>query len=447
MTFDASAFADALRRRNEELRLGTDDAEVSVAQLRRSRRRLRRDGRQEGQFVLTLVRRDGVLRWEESLVRPARSPRRRAGSVGGGALSADDEIVATIPFETRPPNQIVSLLDKADGVLSPERGVHELVATGGATPSFKWRRLTGAAPDKRTLLLVHGTFSSLGNVEKGWAGDKAGFFAWAKANYDQVLGFGHPTLGVSPILNAVALERELGHLTEEIDVIAHSRGGLVTRWWLDGVGTPSAARRRAVLVGSPMSGTSLASPARVRAVMGLVTNIASALETIGTVTTPAAPFMSFVSVLGSVLGGIAGTLAKLPIADAAISMVPGLQGQSRVGNNFELRELRARPQRAEYFSITSNFEPETSVWRFWRYFRKDVLLDLGADVVFGDETGIDGKKVGVENDLVVDTSSMTDLGTPFAEKRVRIYGPKDEVHHTAYFEKPDTYRAIRDWLS
>ena len=53
-------------------------------------------------------------------------------------------------------------------------------------------------------------------------------------------------------------------LNGPLDVIAHSRGGLVTRWALEGFGIGGAGPFRAVMVGAPIGGTSLASPPQLR---------------------------------------------------------------------------------------------------------------------------------------------------------------------------------------
>ena len=87
-------------------------------------------------------------------------------------------------------------------------------------------------------------------------------------------------------------------------------------------------------------------------------------------------------------------------------------------------------------AITSNFEPTDPGWRFWQYFRKDHLLDRVADYVF------DG-----ENDLVVDTGSMTSLFDDPAglkPKCILNYQKSPLVHHVNYFRQPQTIAAISE---
>lgn len=452
------AFAEQFRAQTHLLRTDAGAAKVKIADLRRARKRLQ----DADQSVLALVERDGVLFWEE----PGRVLPGASGVLSAGARrvrafrragDADDSsppsgaIVDTMSFDLLPPNKIIGYLQSADAALTPNVGLFRLENFKQSPQAATWTKIAAPKPDAKTLLLIHGTFSSLENYRAEFA-DADGdawrqFLKWAGTQYDQVLGFGHPTLSVSPVLNAIELERLMRGVTADVDVISHSRGGLVARWWLDGLGAGSTGNRRCVLVGSPMSGTSLASPARIRAVMSLLTNIARGIQVAGELSSAAMPFMSVAAVLGRVLKSVTGTLASTPLADAAIAMVPGLHGQSRVGNNLEIRLLRDAPSKAAYYAITSNFEPTSPGWKFWRYFRKDSILNAGADIVFGDEPGIDGKPVGVQNDLVVDTSSMTQLGLGTSGlKDILDFQTNPAVYHTNYFRQAQTFAKIQEWF-
>jgi hypothetical protein len=142
------------------------------------------------------------------------------------------------------------------------------------------------------------------------------------------------------------------------------------------------------------------------------------------------PFLAAPAAILRVLLSVTGLAAKLPIADAAVAMVPGLFAQARIGNNGEVARLRAGPalRAVDYFAVRSNFEPTAPDWKFWEWFRKDRLGDLGADIVF------DG-----ENDLVVDTDSMTDFGASGASLVATWdFKTNPEVHHVNYFRQPET---------
>jgi len=205
--------------------------------------------------------------------------------------------------------------------------------------------------------------------------------------------------------------------------------------------------------GAPLAGTSLAAPPRLRAALNLLTNLSRALrltaQTTGRLIPVALPIGEAAGILFGLFGKLTAIAAKTPIVDAGIAMVPGLAGQSREGANHELLRLRctfdeaalkAQARRAAdgYYFLTSNFEPEDPAWRFWRYFRKDQMLNTAADLVF------DGP-----NDLVVDTTSMTSLADAFdqatipAERMERFGNSSAVVHHLNYFQQPETLRLIR----
>ena len=241
-------------------------------------------------------------------------------------------------------------------------------------------------------------------------------------------------------------------------MICHSRGGLVTRWWLEILdhyaadsGAEEPARGRVIFAGSPLAGTGLAAPHRLKAAIDVLTNISRALEWTargaGIIVPAAAPLAHAAGVLFSMFGKLTALAARTPILDAGISMVPGLNAQSRVGTNREIAELRdaigrrsGRPAGrflADYYFLTSNFETDSPGWKFWKYFRKDKLADIATDMVF------DGA-----NDLVVDTPSMTSLADecePVAG-HVLDYGTNNVVHHCNYFQQPTSIEFIRKTL-
>ena len=155
-----------------------------------------------------------------------------------------------------------------------EEGLVHLVDADVAT----WRRFErldelGLPTDRsvRLLLLVHGTFSSTagGFGSLGVGENGPGFLRTAIFAYDAVIGFDHKTLSVDPGQNAEDLLARLGtHQPGDelvIDVITHSRGGLVTRSFVEQVLPSSDWPARVdniVFVASTNAGTRLADPER-----------------------------------------------------------------------------------------------------------------------------------------------------------------------------------------
>ena len=101
------------------------------------------------------------------------------------------------------------------------------------------------------LLLIHGTFSKTSSPVEGFGPE---FLGWAQKRYRAVLALDHWTLSKTPLDNAQMLAEQLRILAPELltgrklDVITHSRGGLVARSFCglldhaDAVGQPDLPR-------------------------------------------------------------------------------------------------------------------------------------------------------------------------------------------------------------
>lgn len=382
----------------------------------------RRGGRAAG-IPLELVAIDGLLSWRSpaapGVVRGASAARRQAAPTA-------ERVVATRLFEAVAPDAVHAAIQRLDASFSPGRGLLQLVR----------RRLVAAPPGPyagRSLIVVHGTFSNADHFLADLQATPHGrdLLGRAAAHYDRVLFFDHGTLARGPLLNAVELDRALAGSTHAVDLICHSRGGLVARWWLETPGTGRRGQCRAVLVGAPIAGTSLAAGPRLRAGIDAMTTLGSVIAASGQVLGLAAPFLAAPVGLLRILLSIGGVANRLPIADAALACVPGLFAQSRIGNNSELHVLRAaRAFRApDYFTVASTFEPVDEGWRFWRYFRRTTAANMAAEVVF------DGP-----NDLVVDTASMDDFGAATGVRPTAAlqFGAGDAIHHCGYFRDQRT---------
>ena len=370
-----------------------------------------------------------MLKW---MYDPPPTSARRAGR-RALAAAADEDVVHSFQFLEVPPNQIIEALSGLDRTLTPAQGLRRW--TNGTPAAI------AKAPAGRLLLLVHGTFSKgemffeeLGATPEGQA-----FLASVEDKYDAVLTFDHPTLSMSPWLNALDLSRSLASAAGPIDVICHSRGGLVTAWWLFHAAPPV---ERVVFVGSPLEGTSLAAPARIKAALDLLGNLARAVGTMSASAATAVPLLAAASGLMKILGSLLSFGAGTPLVDAGIAVVPGLASQSRVANNYELLRLFAdewaRP--LSLHSISSDYAPPSpdAWWKFWQYFRQipGRVADWGADAIF------DGP-----NDLVVDTASMTALGDlAIPASRRLAFASDNGVHHCSYFRQPATVSFLTSLL-
>lgn len=395
----------------------------------------------------------GVLRWD---YRPATggsgSPSLRRAAMGGrgryrGLFSIGETLTRTDVAEVGP-NAITAALHKLDEKLTPHQGLR-LFKDGRLsdplTPADGQRPLAEA---RRLLLLVHGTFSK-GDVYVE-ALPKA-FFTQAMAQrYSHVASFDHPTLSVSPVLNAIDLENALRSAglkeTARVDVVCHSRGGLVASWWIR---STRYTVDKLVAAGAPLSGTSLASPYRIRHLLDYFANYArmlsSGLNASAAFPSFASGFLAGAGGLVGILGGISGTLSALPVADAAVALVPGLNGQSRVTNNAELGRLWADPRWSAgagagapaCYVLSSDYEPQ----------RKDpwwnVLAQL-KQLPWIAANGVTDKLFPGGNDLVVDTDSMSHRC--IVPTDTLSFGVGEGVHHCAYFTHEKTVERLQHWL-
>ena len=433
--------------------------DVRVSDVRRRRGRLV-DEMETGYRGVSLVERDGVLIWVPSSDLSLEGTQRRYRRRGRRALRRAEPGAKVLHEVTVPilePNEYIAALSNTDQTLNSECGaglrVVQKVERNGRVSFEASKEGLKEKYSGKTLVIVHGTFSSSKNSLGEYAATAHGqkFMADALNAYKgQVLVFDHPTLSVSPFLNAIDLARSLQGSTGSLDVIAHSRGGVLVRWWLEVLGSGLAgAEIRAILAGSPLKGTSLAAPNRLHPFLSVLSNIGSFVtKTLG-LAASANPFTlaSFALLKFIVrreqnnwgIPPIAG-IGDRPGVDAAVAVIPGLQGQSAVENNQELKRLWAARSAANvtYFAVTANFEPERMGWKLWK-----VITEFGSRAT----DALADKVFPAENDLVVDTGHMTYLGDanpPIAN--VHAFDTQSEVHHCSYFRHPDTIAFLRQSL-
>ncbi|MGE3509814.1 MAG: alpha/beta hydrolase [Vicinamibacterales bacterium] len=393
-----------------------------------ARRRRRGAPRGSARATVSLVRVDGVLRW--TYHRPPRviGPRR---AFRANTTLVRGSIVSSFSFKEVPPNRVVEQLEQLDTRLTPARGLRRWQG-GALTP------VTLVEPTPRLLLVIHGTFSKGDVIFDEWRATASGrqFLQRAETTYGQILAFDHPTLSVSPVLNALDLDRALEGYPGVVDIICHSRGGLVAAWWLK-----LAPRKvgKVVFVGSPLEGTNLASPARLKESLDVLANIADTGATVtqaaGMVAPWSGPLLGVAAGLMQALGAVLSVGARTPLLDAGVAVVAGLASQSRVSNNQELLRLHERPwpSTPDCYAVTSDFEPgnpDSPAWQFWKRLRQPLLTVANAavDPIFQGP-----------NDLVVENVSMTRLlNAPLPVAQVKNFGTNNTVHHCNYFAQDAT---------
>jgi hypothetical protein len=398
-------------------------------------RRYRKTRFEDSVGVLTLLDIDGVLVWEAGAVNATTSTirRRRGGTASDGTVVTQVKYSKGLGL-----NQIGERLLHFDRELTPQAD-----APSGRARLLQIDPTTGVAtPDPepvkngRILLFVHGTFSNTQRIVDQLLTEPGRSFLGRLGGYDQVLGFDHFTLSRTPMLNALELARMFERSDAELDIICHSRGGLVTRWFAEVLDRKRDRRRRVVFVGCPLRGTSLADPQSLRNGLNLLTNVGKLLGSGAQLV----PLFAAAGGLIQILSSVTSFAAKTPLVDAGVGLIPGLAAMSRIKNNAELDALNfGAPQaRTDYFAVTSNFVTDEVGWRFLRLFSKSKLADIATDyLVFSQE-----------NDLVVDTESMTfhAFGASPDIKNTKTFRcfEGDKVHHTNYFSHAGTLEFVAE---
>jgi len=432
-----------------DLYVDYNEEEETVGGLRRRRRRAGNTPENPIKTV-SLVEENGVLYWRDGIPASDSSLRRRRAGRADGAPAPDGALVLAKQFPVLAPNKVTAGIGTIDLHLNPSipRTLRSRLRPLRRTPDgqFVLDATDIAGPfSGRTLLFVHGTFSNADNMLGEFAVTPHGkaFLNAAHSGerkYDNIVFFEHATLAVSPVINALELGRFMAGSSGQIDVIAHSRGGLIARWWLEAFGKSLVLSPdkpvHVVFAGSPLHGTSLAAPDKLQHAMSLFSNIGTFAAGTMRLASAANPFLWVASSLIEVIVSVTGTLANTALLDALVALIPGLSGQSRVENNHELNLLRLGPCAVSpmYYVVKSNFETDNPGWMFWQNFREDRMKDLAADIVFPGA-----------NDLVVDTFSMTELGEldfPLKVQDVCDFKTSKTVWHCNYFRQQETVTFI-----
>jgi pimeloyl-ACP methyl ester carboxylesterase len=423
----------------EYARLGPEPPPIpsALGELRRGRRR---PPYRPANRISLLVRDDGLAVWdwrfEPGRRRVGRVRAGRSGRPGVGSGVTEREIFSQI-LKPIGVNQIGEMLLDFDMKRNPR------VDQKKGWSLRQWhadRNVLGDAKPveaKSILVIVHGTASCADHIvsELLLASGGGKLLADAARQYSAVLAFEHPTLSMSPVLNALDFAEAIAPYGPcSVDIVCHSRGGLVASWWMHVVDR-MVRDKRCVFVGSPLQGTNLANPAKLRSSLHLLASYGRALGTVGV----AAGFLALPMTIIKVACSVVDFTAKTPLLDAALAMIPGLGAQSAVTNNQELVRLNGRKvpgSNAGHFYIRSNYASKDVGWKFWRYFTDHPQLRLT-------DAAVDTFVFPGDNDLVVDTSSMLDVlkGTEYR------FPDGHGVHHTSYFEQAATVEKIRQWLA
>lgn len=428
----------------------------------------------EDERAVLLLEKEGIFEWRLPEEREARV-RRRSGEaagrrtllfrLGGGATPEEpggarrrgliDYVAGEIGERVRA--YVVKFLARA-AVAGATRVLERDVAPGliaitddnpdtwKATQETGRVSITGGSAP-RLLFFIHGTFSSTrgGFGALGLTPEGKAFLNEARKRYDAILAFDHATLSEAPDENAKAIFTALKALSlppgTKMDIVAHSRGGLVARYLCERllgdeqVVTPE----RIIFVGSTNGGTALADRSNWKALLDLYTNLAVAAGR-GLMIFDAGTASSIITESVKTLGSFVQAVVDAGITD---EMTPGLAAMSPSSSFVgSLNAALSGPDtgKARYFAIGSEFETKL----FDRNDREQslprklmqALADFGVDSLMRES-----------NDLVVDTEAMSQFGGKSGRLAASLFWDGNAViYHTNYFAQPGVVEALRAWL-
>ncbi|HEX5939632.1 MAG TPA: hypothetical protein VFZ12_04670, partial [Dehalococcoidia bacterium] len=274
-----------------------------------------------------------------------------------------------------------------------------------------WRELAAG----RALLFVHGTNSQ---SHTAFGGLPASFVEWLEGTYEgRVFAFDHFTLSDDPRRN---VERLLEAIPDEarlnVDIICHSRGGLVSRVLAERQsevrpGPAKVVVNKIVFVATPNDGTVLADFGRFPDFLDAHTNLLSFFPDEG-VSLALEGLMTVVKVVALGAKGMDGLASMAPRGEFLQWLNAGEPGDTR------------------YFALAANFEPHDHPLT---YFARDVLFD---------------KVFGLENDLIVPTAGVYDVEdcSLFPIEDRHVFAADEGVHHSGFWANPLALEKTKSWL-
>jgi hypothetical protein len=294
------------------------------------------------------------------------------------------------------------------------------IAHDGAESEPDWQKLMSG----RTLLLVHGTFSTPGAGFHGLFGSAE--FETILAHYQRrCLAFAHPSLHADIENNLDQLIANLSNQMPksaalDVDIVCHSRGGLVSRAIAAAANAGRLPLRvyKLIMVAAPNRGTPLTDVTHWKDFIDRHTNLLVTLpDSVSTVA------LEGVLCLVKIIGG------------GAVEGLPGLAAMQADGQ--QLATLRtADLGDVGLYAIVADFKPESD-------------SPLGALMQKGSKAAVDAF-FAEPNDLVVPTAGCHDLkGTkhfPLLRDRIHEFSG-GSVNHVNFFLHQEVRQTLAGLLT
>ena len=264
------------------------------------------------------------------------------------------------------------------------------------------------------LLIIHGFLGAIHNTFASFAQDVVRDLNAAYG--DRVFAFNHQTLVPDPVQNVDWFFANLPKNAKlEVDIMAHSRGGLVAREIARRVTEkePRIKVRSITFVATPNDGTPFADPKRPEGLLDAVTNLIGAIP-------------------GSAPLEFALELLKDIVLKNALSALGGLWAMQHGGEYLKELNGAALDEDLVLRSISADFEPRTDAGIVTT--ARNRLTDL----YFG----------GVRNDMVVPTLStfLSEAVFHIPPERRLVLDSSRGVNHSTFWSDLRAVKQLRDWL-
>jgi tetratricopeptide (TPR) repeat protein len=291
-----------------------------------------------------------------------------------------------------------------------------------------------AASRGHSLVLVHGTFSETsGTFGKLWSEHPQLVRSLFKAYEGRVYGLDHPTLGASPIANAIALAKAVPAGTR-LHLLTHSRGGLVAEVLARAAAKPTDPF-------APFKTKGYADQHReLRSLADIVSRKGIKVDRVVRVACPARGTLLASKRLDAYV-----SVVKWGLELAGVPVVPQL-----VDFLGEVARRRADPESLPGLAAQI---PDSPLVQWLHTTDAPITGDLrvvagdlqGDSVITWIKTLLSDAFYWTDNDLVVQTRSMYG-GTPRVNDSTFVLTQSGKVSHFNYFSNSETATAVVDAL-
>jgi hypothetical protein len=311
----------------------------------------------------------------------------------------------------------VEQLNKNEGLISLSRGYDQPVTTNELQ----------AVQGQRVLLFVHGIFSSTQGAfsELGDPASKSTMCELVKTYSGRVFGYDHWTISKTPLENALNLLDAIPEGANwDIDVVCHSRGGLVVRSLL------SVIRDGAALANEDLRLVTKKRAGKIRNV-GKVFFVAAANQG-----SPLADLDEIRDFLN-----LAAFLASKTEC-FALDVVIGL-ARAVVSASFDLPSVEALSSKS---TLVQDLNRNVTLMANANIFGVRADFDHAQSVLLEGGVLLDKLLMRVDNDLVVPYAGVAAPNPNIAKERLLQFGNPEKkqglVWHTEFFEQQDTHNFL-----